>query len=99
MERDKVIELGMNAGIFEQDGCGVFVCSGDVGEILKFAALVEKETLERAAKVCDHCADISAASYAHAREVRDDDAAIEISCERAAYSDSAKRIRNLKDNP
>lgn len=53
MERDKVIELGVNAGIFENDGCGVFVSSGDVGEMLAFAALVEKETLERAAKVCD----------------------------------------------
>lgn len=105
MKREEMIWLAVKAGFDEVHECGLsgvnFLLS--IGnerctfEVMKLINLVEQATLERAAKVLDHCVAVSGALLASANEYHDEDAAIEISCERAAYADSAKRIRALKD--
>lgn len=101
MKREYLKQLAIEAGFDVAGVQGFLVATGLEGtqdhKLRKLISLVEQATLERAAKVCDHCVAISGASLASANECHDEDAAIEISCERAAYADSAKRIRALKD--
>ena len=53
----ELLELAREAGIVEHDGCGFFVCSAEVPEIVRFAAMVVEKAAaaerEACALVCD----------------------------------------------
>ncbi|MDD2711351.1 MAG: hypothetical protein PHU77_00385 [Simplicispira sp.] len=58
MSDKELLELAREAGIVEYDGCGFFVCSAEVSEIVRFAALAaaaEREACAAIAQatVCD----------------------------------------------
>ena len=57
MTRDEIIEMAFEAGVVERDGCGLFVCSTEVSELVEFAALVAAKEREACAQVCDSWAD------------------------------------------
>lgn len=55
MEREKVIELANAKGIYIGRDSDTVVCS--LSQLQEFTRLVEQETLERAAQVCDDAAE------------------------------------------
>ncbi len=53
MSRDDFLDAAIEAGVVARDGCGYFVCSDDVDEILNLAALVAAREREACARVCE----------------------------------------------
>lgn len=53
MSRDDFLDAAIEAGVVARDGCGYFVCSDDVDEILNLAALVAAAEREACAQVCE----------------------------------------------
>ena len=51
MSRDDFLDAAIEAGVVARDGCGYFVCSDDVDEILNLAALVAASEREACAQV------------------------------------------------
>ena len=56
MSRDDFLDAAIEAGVVARDGCGYFVCSDDVDEILNLAALVAAREREACAQVALHYA-------------------------------------------
>lgn len=53
MTENEIIEMAVQAGVVERDGCGLFVCSTEVSELVEFAALVAAKEREACAAACD----------------------------------------------
>lgn len=53
MNDKELLELAREGGIVEHDGCGFFVCSAEVSEIVRFAALVAAAEREACAALIE----------------------------------------------
>lgn len=53
MSDKELLELARQAGVIEHDGCGFFVCSAEVSEIVRFAAMAAAAEREACAALIE----------------------------------------------